>query len=151
MKYGIRDMKHPTIVHFRRFRRFRHLRNFSSLFTDLTSTTVENALQISPFYAKQTQFPLFFTWKRRLCQKTNPIQTQFKPNLSQNKANLSQFQSQFKPCPERSRMGQLPKGQKMNAPAWIRNFMIYCGFLANFTTLKGANFESKMLADLVEL
>ena len=27
------------------------------LFTNLPSTSVENPLQISPFYAKQTQFP----------------------------------------------------------------------------------------------
>ncbi len=34
-----------------------HFRHFSSLFTNLPSTSVENPLQINPFYAKQTQFP----------------------------------------------------------------------------------------------
>jgi len=32
-----------------------HFRHFSSLFTNLSSTTVENPLQISLFYAKQSQ------------------------------------------------------------------------------------------------
>ena len=63
------------------------------------STTVENSLQIAPFYAKQSQFYAFFAPKRRFHEKTNPIQTQYKANLTQNKANLSQFKanlSQFK-------------------------------------------------------
>ncbi len=42
------SIENPTLVHFR---------HFSSLFTNLPSTSVENALQISSFYAKQTQFP----------------------------------------------------------------------------------------------
>ena len=40
------------------------------------STTVENSLQITPFYAKQTQFYAIFARKRRFHEKTNPIQTQ---------------------------------------------------------------------------
>jgi len=32
-----------------------HFRHFSSLFTDLRSTQVENVRQIIPFYAKQSQ------------------------------------------------------------------------------------------------
>ena len=75
--------------------------NHSSLIDNQSkrrSTTVENSLQIHPFYAKQTQFHAFFALKRRFHEKTKPIQTQFKPNLTQNKANLSQNkpnQSQF--------------------------------------------------------
>ena len=38
----------PTLAHFR---------HFSSLFTNFPSTLVEMPLQITPFYAKQTQFP----------------------------------------------------------------------------------------------
>jgi len=41
-------IENPTLVHFR---------HFSSLFTNLPSTSVETPLQINPFYAKQTQFP----------------------------------------------------------------------------------------------
>ena len=48
-------MIYPTLAHFRHFRHFRHLRNFSSLFTNLRSTPVENVRQITPFYAKQSQ------------------------------------------------------------------------------------------------
>jgi hypothetical protein len=44
-------IKSPTMVH------FRHFRHFSSFLTNLPSTSVERALQIDPFYAKQTQFP----------------------------------------------------------------------------------------------
>ncbi len=42
------SIENPTLAHFR---------YFSSLFTNLSSTSVENPLQISSFYAKQTQFP----------------------------------------------------------------------------------------------
>ena len=79
----------PTLAHFR---------HFSSLLTKLPFTTVEIALQISPFYAKQTQSQVGQN-KRKLSEnnvlckfgrlviqtnkaKTNPIQSQFKPNLS---------------------------------------------------------------------
>ncbi len=75
MKYGIRDMKHPTLAHFR---------HFSSLYTNLRSTPVENVRQITPFYAKQTQFCAFIARKRRFHEKTKPIQTQFKPKQTQS-------------------------------------------------------------------
>jgi len=42
------SIKNPTLAHFR---------HFSSLFTNFPSTSVENPLQINPFYAKQTQSP----------------------------------------------------------------------------------------------
>ena len=61
------------------------------------STNVENIRQITPFYAKQSQFYAFFTPKRRFHEKTNPIQTQFKANITQNKPNLSQFKPKTKP------------------------------------------------------
>ncbi len=60
------------------------------------STNVENSLQITPFYAKQTQFSPLFAQKRLFGEKTNPIQTQFnpiqsqfKPIQTQNKPNLA--------------------------------------------------------------
>ena len=70
---------------------------FSTLFTDLRSTPVENVRQIHLFYAKQSQFYSFFAQKRRFQEKTNPIQTQFKPNLTQNKPNLTQFKPNSNP------------------------------------------------------
>ena len=70
---------------------------FSTLFTDFPSTPVENVRQIDSFYAKQTQFSSFFARKRRFCQKTKPIQTQFKPNLTQFKANLTQNKPKTNP------------------------------------------------------
>ncbi|MCP4609473.1 MAG: hypothetical protein GY845_12235 [Planctomycetes bacterium] len=54
----------------------------------IPSTTVENIRQIPPYLKKQTQFYAIFTPKRRFNEKTNPIQTQFKPKQSQNKANI---------------------------------------------------------------
>jgi len=50
VKYAIRytRIEYPTLAHFR---------HFSSLFTNFPSTTVESALQINSFYAKQSQFP----------------------------------------------------------------------------------------------
>ncbi len=76
-----------------------HFRHFSSLFTYLPSTSVENVRQISPFYAKQTQLTncpnrLKLFYNNELCKyyqsdesqkqtqskpikaKTKPIQTQ---------------------------------------------------------------------------
>jgi hypothetical protein len=62
------------------------------------STFVENIRQITPFYAKQTQLYAFFARKCQFHEKTNPIQTQFKPNLSQLKPKQTQskpIQTQF--------------------------------------------------------
>jgi len=75
------SINYPTLAHFR---------HFSSLYTNFPSTTVENIRQITPFYAKQTQFCAFLARKRRFHGKTNPIQTQFKANKANNKANLTQ-------------------------------------------------------------
>ncbi len=106
-------MKYPTLAH------FRHLRNFSSLFTKACSTTVENVRQISPFYAKQSQFDgdqnehkliydkyirNFVRWLRPknkansnpIKPKTNPIQSQFNPKQTQNKPNQTQFDERTK-------------------------------------------------------
>ncbi len=76
------------------------------LYAIARSTTVENSLQINPFYAKQSQF---WKWQKNINtfltmryviinsftgQKTKPkqtqlkpIQTQFKPNKAKNKPN----------------------------------------------------------------
>ena len=87
---SIMNIQNPTLAHFR---------HFSSLYTNLRSTTVENIRQITPFYAKQTQFQKwnnehkyflsneirnfrhFDGWKNKaktnpIKAKTNPIQTQ---------------------------------------------------------------------------
>jgi hypothetical protein len=94
---GNMSINYPTLAHFR---------HFSSLYTNLRSTLVENIRQITPFYAKQTQFQ---KWQKNINtyltmryenldtlmgQKTKPkqtqfkpIQTQFKPNKANNKAN----------------------------------------------------------------
>jgi len=76
----IMSIENPILAH------FRHL---SSLLTNLPSTTVESALQISPFYAKHSQsqvgkinlityiamrYEKMDIW---LFRQTKPIQTQF--------------------------------------------------------------------------
>jgi hypothetical protein len=90
-----------------------HFRHFSSLFTHFPSTTVENVRQITPFYAKQTQFQkwqnehkYFLNNKIRKfrhfdeCQnkaKTNPIKANSNPikaNSNPIKANSNPIQSQ---------------------------------------------------------
>jgi hypothetical protein len=75
---------------------------FTLYFRRDSSTNVERTLQIRPFYAKQTQFSGlqndvnsaytkdYEDNRRKLVMKK---QTQFKANLSQNKPNLSQFQT----------------------------------------------------------
>jgi len=74
-----------------------HFRHFSSLLTNLRSTPVENVRQITPFYAKQTQFQKckmninacitmrYVNLSTGSDQKTKPKQTQFKPNLTKGK------------------------------------------------------------------
>jgi len=91
------------------FRHFIRRGGFSSLFTNFRSTSVESALQISPFYAKQTQCqvrpnqPKLLhdkqirknghlvdqtkqTQTNPIKAKTNPIQTQLlqRPKLMQS-------------------------------------------------------------------
>jgi len=46
----IMSIENPTLVH------FRHFRHFSSLLTNLPFTTVESALQISPFMQNEPNF-----------------------------------------------------------------------------------------------
>ncbi len=77
------SIENPTLAHFR---------HFSSLFTKFPSTSVEMPLQITPFYAKQTQFP-------KKSNDVNPYNTtdyerkrnwtlsENKPNSNPNKAN----------------------------------------------------------------
>ncbi|MBC8468292.1 MAG: hypothetical protein H8D56_02370 [Planctomycetes bacterium] len=89
------SIENPTLAHFR---------HFSSLFIKLPSTSVENSLQIRPFYAKQTQSQvgqnqrkLFYDMQIRVMghlviqtnkANSNPIQSQFKPKQTQNKPNV---------------------------------------------------------------
>jgi hypothetical protein len=62
-------------------------------------------------------------------QKTNPIQTQFKPKQTQ----LKPIQSQFKP--------NCQKGKNERFCAEKEFKMVYSVLLANFITLKDANFK----------
>ncbi|MBW7989568.1 MAG: hypothetical protein FVQ84_06065 [Planctomycetes bacterium] len=80
-------MKHQTLAHFR---------HFSSLFTNFPSTNVENSLQITPFYAKQTQFQKESNERNlydnnEICKYGHLViqkkQTQFKANKAKNKPN----------------------------------------------------------------
>ncbi|MCP4609150.1 MAG: hypothetical protein GY845_10605 [Planctomycetes bacterium] len=76
------SIEYPTLAHFR---------HFSSLYTNLRSTPVENIRQITPYLKKQTQFQKCKIMQAQYIQgimkniaasghkKTNPIQTQFKP------------------------------------------------------------------------
>ena len=88
------SINYPTLAHFR---------HFSSLLTNLRSTPVENVRQITPFYAKQTQFG---KWQNEYKHLRNneirkngqlviqTIQSQFKPNIeAQRKSRLFGNQS----------------------------------------------------------
>jgi hypothetical protein len=94
---GIMSINYPTLAHFR---------HFSSLYAHFPSTPVENVRQITPFYAKQSQFYAFFARKRRFHEKTNPIQTQLKPIQSQ----FNPKQTQFKPISKPNKPRQHPVG-----------------------------------------
>ena len=108
----IMSIENPTLsaaADLAHFRHFIRRGGFSSHFTNLPSTSVESALQISPFYAKQTQSQVCqnqpkLLYDKYICKnghlvirknkaktnpikaKTNPIQTQFneRPKLMQS-------------------------------------------------------------------
>jgi hypothetical protein len=120
-----------------------HFRHFSSLFTHFPSTTVENVRQITPFYAKQSQFYAFFARKRRFHEKTKPKQTQLKPIQSQFKPKQTQFKPKNKP--------NCRKGKNKRFCVDKELYDSFGDFPADSTTLKGANFRSKMFVDLVDL
>jgi len=91
-----------------------HFRHFSSLLTDFPSTTVENVRQITPFYAKQSQFCAFLARKRRFHEKTKPIQTQLKPKQTQFKPNKANNKPNSNPtcrcvAPSEDRFVERPK------------------------------------------
>ena len=54
------------------------------------STRVEKPLQITPFYAKQTQFFPVFNLKMKISPKNKPNSNPIKPNQTQYKSNQSQ-------------------------------------------------------------
>jgi hypothetical protein len=85
---------------------FRHFRHPGSLLTNSPSTTVENVRQISPFYAKQSQFQK--ESNERKLRDNNEIckferlagvqkQTQFKANKAKNKPNSNPNKPNLKP------------------------------------------------------
>ena len=82
------------------------------LYAMICSTTVENIRQITPFYAKQTQFYAIFARKSRFNEKTNPIQSQFKANLTQNKPNLTQFKAKTNPIPSEAKVLSVVEGSR---------------------------------------
>ena len=108
------SINYPTLAHFR---------HFSSLLTVFPSTTVENSLQIHPFYAKQTQFKKWQNEHKYLhnnvLRNFKPLaqtkkQTQFKPNKAKNKPNLTQFKpnlSQNKPNSNPIQLNRFENGQ----------------------------------------
>jgi len=78
-----------------------------TLYTVFPSTTVENSLQITPFYAKQTQFQKYKMNINTILAmryenlgtlmggKTKPKQTQLKPIQTQFKANKAKYKPNF--------------------------------------------------------
>ena len=78
----IMSIENPILAHFS---------HFSSLYTHFPSTTVENSLQITPFYAKQTQSQVRQNHANHFCNNEirdsghlviQTKQTQFKANFS---------------------------------------------------------------------
>ncbi|MBW7991387.1 MAG: hypothetical protein FVQ84_15435 [Planctomycetes bacterium] len=80
--------------------------NFSPLFTKLSSTTVEKALQITPFYAKQSQCQVGqnqrnLLYDKHICKNGQLViqtkQSQNKPNSKPIKPKTKPIQTQSKP------------------------------------------------------
>ncbi len=79
------SIENPTLAHFR---------HFSSLFTKFPSTSVENSLQINPFYAKQTQFPKKSNEHKYISQKDYENKSDW--TFGQNKPNSKPIKPNFK-------------------------------------------------------
>jgi hypothetical protein len=129
------SINYPTLsaaadlAHFRHHRHFSHFICFSSLFTHFPSTTVENVRQITPFYAKQTQFQKrqneYNLRHNKQLQDFVPLswakkQTQFKANKAKNKANSNPIKA--KTNPKQTQSFQRPK---MNAFSWIGTLRLF--------------------------
>ena len=83
IEYPVPNIKNPTLVHFR---------HFSSLFTNLPSTTVENPLQIDPFMQNKPNFKKAQMNVTSFCtvdyeNKHNWTLSENKPNTNPNKPN----------------------------------------------------------------
>ena len=110
-----------------------HFRHFSSLYTVLRSTTVENSLQISPFYAKQSQSQVgqnqhkhFYNneirKKGQLVIQTK--QTQFKANKAKNKPNSNPIKAKTNPIQTQFQMFYLRWENIMLASAVIAHIIV---------------------------
>ncbi len=60
----------------------------SSVAINKSVKSAKSASKINAFYAKQTQTSQFSAQKPRFCSKTNPKQTQTKPNWKTTKMDL---------------------------------------------------------------
>ena len=65
------------------------MNSVSSVAINKSVKSAKSASKIIPFYAKRTQTSSFLPQKPRFYQKTNPKQTQTKPNRKTAKMNLS--------------------------------------------------------------
>jgi len=107
------SIKNPTLVH------FRHFKHFSSLLTNLPSTTVESVLQNHLFLQNKANFPdaqmnVNSILTKDYVNKSNWKVRKNKANTKPNKAN----QSQFKPikCQNKPKTNPIKpnfKGKKM--------------------------------------
>jgi hypothetical protein len=84
------SINYPTLAHYRHYRYFSRFGHSCPL---CPSTTVENPLQITPFYAKQTQFPkrqneYNHRYSKRLQEFAPLLGPKNKPNSNPNKANF---------------------------------------------------------------
>ena len=102
------------------------------------STTVENSLQINPFYAKQSQFDggqneHKLRYEKQL-QDIVPLaqakkQTQFKPNKAKNKPNLTQNKPNSNPI--QSQFVERPKMMEftLDVSSLALEFTLGCAYL----------------------
>ena len=93
MKYEIRNMKHPTLAHFRHFSHFRHSFNYN-IFPDTLNYAKQTQCQVHKnecklFYDKQIRK------NGQLVIQTK--QTQFKANKAKNKANSNPIKAKTNP------------------------------------------------------
>jgi hypothetical protein len=79
----------------------------STLFMQNKANFRNDKIDISSFVT--SKYEIFDDWRG---QKTNPIQTQFKANLTQNKPNLTQFQSQTNPILSEAKVLSVVEGSR---------------------------------------
>ena len=140
MKYGIRDMKHPTLANFRHYRHLRSIWICSIITYFQTHSILKNKANFRD--AKMNinscltmNYVILCHWLRR---KNKPNSNPIKPKTNPIKANTNPIQTQTNPILKMLEFTLDVSSLAFLSGAWVRTFtIVLIMLLADFTTLKG--------------